>query len=206
MANTTYCVKIFDYHRRLDPALGGQDSIAGKDNIAMCEAAIRQLVDRYELASKDILSIGAGRTFEEYWMGKTGCRLTRVDLDLDTVARLEEHLLSLPPALAAPETLSYVIGDALEYCKSAAFAKFGVLYVSSLHPDEIRREEIQKTFIAERTEVAGQSYLTRPRGTRPYHYSRLATHRRLRPSTADTPTHRSRPMSLRYSRGPVRQS
>lgn len=168
MANTTYCVKISDYYRGFDPAVGVQDSIAGNDNIAMCEAAIRQLVDRYELAGKDTLSIGAGRAFEEYWMGKAGCRLTLVDLDLDTVARLEEHLLSLPRTPAGPETLSYVIGDALEYCKSAAFAKFGVLYVSSLHPDEIRREEIQKTFIAERTEAARQSYLTWPRGSRPY--------------------------------------
>lgn len=75
MANTTYCVKISDYYRGLDPAVGGQDSIAGNDNTAMCEAAIRQLVDRYELAGKDTLSIGAGRAVEEYWMGKAGRRL-----------------------------------------------------------------------------------------------------------------------------------
>lgn len=175
MTTTTYCVKFSDFYRGGDPSDGLSDSIAGNANIALCKEAIAQLVDRYCLRGSHLLSLGAGRAFEEFWMAKAGCSLTLVDLDLDPVARLEDHLSSLPPASSESETLDYVIGDALEYCEHAPPATFSALYVSSLHPDEIRRETIQAAFVAERTESARQSYLTWPKGTRPYskRYRRL---------------------------------
>lgn len=165
MPIVTYRVSSADYYRHGEAC---NDSIAGKVNIALCEMPISQLVARYCLSGRKILSLGSGRAFEEFWMARAGCVLTLVDLDVDPAARLEDHLQSLLPSASESDELNYVIGDALEYCYGVQAGSFDALYVSSMHPDEIRREMIQQAFILDRTEAARKSYLTWPKGTKPY--------------------------------------
>jgi len=96
--------------------------------------AIGQLIERYDLRGKKVLSLGAGIAREERWLAELGGNeLTVVDID--------EHK-GIEPFLQSCEekgTLKYIIGDAL---LEKDFPVTDILYMSSLLPDEMRRFQI----------------------------------------------------------------
>lgn len=107
-----------------------------------CRKPINELIARYDLAGKSILSLGAGEAFEEFWYSEAGCRLTLNDIN----PAYENALSRLAPAAPPSPNLDYVVGDAAEFLRGNR-EHFDLLYVSSFHPDEIRREKIQQEFI-----------------------------------------------------------
>jgi SAM-dependent methyltransferase len=155
-----YRVLIGDFFdRRAD----GIDNAFGR-LIATCEEPIKQLIARYDLAEKSVLSIGAGEGFEEVWFARAGCPLTLVDINPSIGA----FCASLPPAAGEPGAFTYVIADAEDYVATATNL-FDVLYVSSFHPDELRREELQGP--------AGRW----PAGEDPYHLALMRAASLLKP-------------------------
>ena len=96
------------------------------------ETAVAQLVRRYGITGKSVLSLGGGTGTEEYYLWRHGNRLTIVDIDENGV--IEPVLKSLPRG-----KLHYVVDDA----NKVEFSdKFDVLFLSSLTPDELRRSAI----------------------------------------------------------------
>lgn len=136
------------------------------EHLRECEPTIGQLICRYNLNNKKILSLGAGAGFEEYWMANAGCELTLVDISPE----IETYVASLPLEAEAP-TLTYVFADAGVYVSSLPEPEFDILYVSSFHPDELRREQIQAEFCKTRTAEQARLYVTWPAATNPYHES-----------------------------------
>ncbi|MCX7144307.1 MAG: hypothetical protein NT123_25405 [Proteobacteria bacterium] len=124
-------VKAAEYYGRGTP---DPNSFLGPSFVTMVERPIKQLVARYHLAGKSILSLGAGAAFEEYWMSQAGARLTLNDLDA-AHGHIRPYLETLPAG-----DLTYYLEDAAETIRFVE--RHDVLYVSSFHPDEIRREEI----------------------------------------------------------------
>lgn len=125
-------------------------------NCALCERPITNLVERYGLAGKSVLSIGAGDGFEEYWMARAGCRLTLVDI-----------ATGAPTYFAKPGADRYFVSDADTFISSAA-ETFDVVYASSFHPDEIRRGEVQRNFQHRSGTLSRVIFGTWPPGTEPY--------------------------------------
>jgi hypothetical protein len=93
------------------------------------ELGIRQLVRRYGITGKSVLSLGAGTATEEYYFWKHGNRLTLVDID--EYKRLEPVLQTLPSG-----EMHYIIADANDVVLDD---DFDVFYSSSFAPDELRR-------------------------------------------------------------------
>src|SRR3954469_1841944 len=86
--------------------------------------AIRQLIERYDLRGKKVLSLGAGIAREERWLAELGGNeLTVIDID--------EHKGIEPFLQSCKEkgTLKYIIGDALI---GKNFPATDILYMSSL--------------------------------------------------------------------------
>jgi hypothetical protein len=94
--------------------------------------AVDQLIRRFDIRDKKILSLGPRFGREEYWFAKNGNQITMVDID-------EQG--DLEPALSAAESgpLRYLIGDALNAVPNEPF---DVLFLSGFGPDEFRRREI----------------------------------------------------------------
>src|SRR5689334_12153240 len=72
-----YRIRIGDFFDRR--AESGDDAFGRL--IARCEEPIKQLIARYDLAGKSVLSIGAGEGFEEVWFARAGCPLTLIDIN-----------------------------------------------------------------------------------------------------------------------------
>lgn len=117
-----------------------------------CSYTIRQLVERYNIKEKNILSVGPGTAFEEYWFMKYGKnRMTFIDID-------EGH--SILPMLTKmindkklengngnnKEKINYLIGDATIDSIPASLKKdgFDVLYFSGFTPHELNLSRIYK--------------------------------------------------------------
>lgn len=106
-----------------------------------CRPAMTQLVMRYGLANKSVLSIGAGAAHEEATLAEHGCTLTLVDIDEHG---LVEPYLRTCGGSAGPK-LRYVIGDAMAHLRDDS-TQHDAIYVSGFTPEEIRRGEIQAAF------------------------------------------------------------
>lgn len=101
---------------------------------AIIQDCARQLVERYHIKNKSILSLGGGAAAEEYYLRKLGDnRLTVVDLDEH--GTVEPILKKLP---AGP--LNYIVGDA----QAIEPPEFDVLFMSGFTPDELRRSDIYR--------------------------------------------------------------
>jgi hypothetical protein len=153
----TYHLDLQNYARtRIE---SGNTSFA--KNISLCERPIRELCARYDIKGKTVLSLGAGDAFEEYWMAVSDNRLTLVDIT-DPVAEYEAALSS------EVQNDRYIVGDAGEFVDGCE-ETFDILYISSLHPDEIRREELQADFVKTRTFMQAVNHRTWKAGTEAYH-------------------------------------
>jgi hypothetical protein len=122
-----------------------------------------QLVTRYRLQNKRILSVGSGVGLEEYWFWKNGGRLTLVDLDEHKSIEPLLREISQRPVRDDGKCLRFFIGDAQEL-SSRLFELFDVCYFSSFTPDETRRAEIQRQFLASQS-VKTQSW---PQSEKPF--------------------------------------
>lgn len=102
------------------------------------EGAMRQLIDRYDIRGKNILSVGSGTAFEEHYLWKLGDNtLTFVDIDEGNgiepaLKRMAQH----------PGGLAYYVGDAREFfaARSASEKTIDVAYFSGFTPDEFHRD------------------------------------------------------------------
>jgi hypothetical protein len=107
------------------------DGFAGYDHEPE-RVAVGQLIERYGIRNKRVLSLGGGSVFEERWFATlAGNQLTVIDID--------EHK-SAEPLLktATPGPMKYIVGDALD----TEVDEHDVLYASGFTPDEMRRREI----------------------------------------------------------------
>lgn len=95
--------------------------------------AIAELIARYGLRNRQVLSLGGGIAREERWLAELGPNAVTV-IDLDEPNRNIEPALKRAPA----GRMRYVIGDALQPWPEP----FDVLYLSGFAPDEMRRWEI----------------------------------------------------------------
>jgi hypothetical protein len=132
-------------------------------NLELCKGPIEQLCDRYQLRGKHILSLGTGDGFEEYWMTPAN-RLTMVDIN-DPIAEFSDAARG-----AGTPADRYFVVDAQKFV-SECDDNFDVLYVSSFHPDEFRREALQADFVKVRSPDDAYNYITWKAGTPPYHHT-----------------------------------
>lgn len=111
--------------------------------VERCVPVVRQLVDRFDLAGRSMLSIGPGAGYEEIAMLR--CGLARAQfLDIDEHGTLAAHLAAIDEPSAEDAAIQYRLGD---FCTEgnrlrAGCDRVGLLYVSSFTPDELRRAEI----------------------------------------------------------------
>ena len=126
-------------------------------NRDLCKDAMLGLVHRYDLSGKNVLSLGAGEAFEESWFYNSDCTLTLNDINL-----------SFTPAVCQGSGLTFYHGDAGAALVDIPDGRYDLLYVSSFHPDEIRRETIQADFVAQQTEDQAAHYITWPDDELPY--------------------------------------
>ena len=135
----------------------------GGDQVAqskrdLCRDAMLGLIERYQLAGKSVLSLGCGESFEEFWFHDNGCSLTLNDIDLH-----------FDPEGCQGTGLIFYHGDAGAALADIEDGQFDLLYVSSFHPDEIRREEIQAEFATRRSPEQAYHHVTWPEDEMPYH-------------------------------------
>ena len=132
----------------VDPAefyAAGKVALSTPDDRECCRATIGQLIARYDLHHRHVLSVGGGTAHEEYWFLQAGCDLTVVDLDEH--GRILPYLerLRLVPEDTASAQLRYVVGDALEWSKTIGIERrFDVCYFSSFTVDEMHRARVQE--------------------------------------------------------------
>jgi hypothetical protein len=109
------------------------------------KACMEELIERYGITGKSVLSVGAGTAEEEKHFALAGNDLLLVDIDEQETLRptIEEY----------PEKpgLSYWIGDAVELERQ--IGSCDVLYLSGFTPDELRRAAVIKKLGA-----AGESW------------------------------------------------
>jgi hypothetical protein len=97
-----------------------------------------QLIERYEIRHKSVLSIGSSWGWEEYWLFQ--CRNSLHFVDIDEGKSIESYLQTLPSARNG-DRLTFFVGDASEYIGQCQ-ERYDVVYISSLTPDELRRVDI----------------------------------------------------------------
>lgn len=121
-------------YRVSDAAFYGWFSSNKYDPDRRIELAVEQLVKRYGIENKAILSIGGGWGIEEYFLLKRSNRLTVVDID---------ERKDIEPALqkAPPGDFHYIVGDANDVDLTE---QFDVLFLSSFAPDEHRRDAVAR--------------------------------------------------------------
>ena len=122
--------------------------------------AVGQLVRRYGIRNKSILSLGSRFGREEYWFSRFANRLTLIDVDEKNAVQIEPMLKA-----AAAGPMRYIIGDAARVPLSAPF---DVLFLSGYGPDDLRRSSLK-------IEHAGRW----PSGTPPFEASVLERARLL---------------------------
>jgi hypothetical protein len=100
------------------------------------DACMQELVERYDIRGKSVLSIGAGTAREEQQFALAGNDLLLIDVDEQNTLRW--RLEGMPEGRG----LEYWIGDATEF--EQGVGTHDVVYLSSFTPDEARRGAIVK--------------------------------------------------------------
>jgi hypothetical protein len=140
---TTYHVNAEDYFNNTLGGLGDQAKIFSE-----CQKnkdPINQLMEKYHLKNKNVLSIGGGTALEEYWLYRNGCKLTLVDIEKSR----EGYLARLTQVNPADATLTYFVEDASEYLQRHSRPEFDLIYFSGFAPDEIRRDQLKNEYLKE---------------------------------------------------------
>lgn len=138
----TYAISAGDFFA--SESAGAYASGAARER---CRTPMGELIARYGLAGRSVVSVGASGGHEEYWFHAAGCPLTLVDLDED--GALEPHLARLAEhAGDGPRDLTYVIEDAIAWARTGPEPSH-LLYLSSFTPEELRRREVNAEGAAE---------------------------------------------------------
>jgi hypothetical protein len=114
-------------------------------NISNCASSMTQLIERYNIKNKKVLSLACGNGFEEYHFLQHGNSLVMSDADLPygTIKPWVEKC-----SVQHDTGVSFNIEDCREAPnRYSNKAKFDVIYISSLHPDEVYRGRIQSNYI-----------------------------------------------------------
>jgi len=98
------------------------------------DACMKEVIARYAITGKSVLSVGAGAAFEEKHFALAGNELLLIDIDESG------SILPQLDKMPAKPGLSYWIGDAAEFEKG--LGTYDVLYYSGFTPDELRRGSI----------------------------------------------------------------
>ena len=112
-----------------------KDQAESQSYSARIRQAVDQLVRRYGVTNKSILSLGSRFGREEYWLAKLGGNRVML-LDIDEQNDLQPILQR-----AEPGDLRYFIGDAAHL---PGDEEFDVLFLSGFAPDEFYRAAILK--------------------------------------------------------------
>ena len=104
----------------------------------LCREPMNQLIKKYNLHSKKVLSIGPGHAFEEYWFWKNGGSLTFIS-DQEIFSNSKINLEKQNNHLA------YIIDDAKNF-KKYITEKFDVVYFSSFPPNELTNRTIRHKY------------------------------------------------------------
>jgi hypothetical protein len=107
----------------------------------MVQEPMTQLIQWLKINNKRVLSVGAGFGHEEYWFHNNDCSLTMVDLD--SSHEIESYLVSLPEYYGT-DCLTYHIEGIEQFVRVPPSKPFDVCYLSSLAPEELRRNDILK--------------------------------------------------------------
>jgi len=126
---TIYKVSCAEYYKGLE-----QNFSFTRDRDKVKKTMI-QLIDKYNIKNKSVLSVGPGTGYEEYWFNENNCQLTFIDID--ETKSIEPYLKTVPDG----KGLTYYIGDARQYLKEVE-GKYDILYLSGFSPDEFRRGKI----------------------------------------------------------------
>lgn len=119
---------------------GLNDDVYFSSNKIKVKEAMNQLIQRYNIFEKEVLSIGSSFGFEKYWFYKNRCGLTLVDIDESN--NIKPYISKIP--LSNDENnLKFYLGDAYEFIKCAN-QKYDICYYSGFTVDELRRGEIQR--------------------------------------------------------------
>lgn len=110
-------------------------------NRTKVEECMNQLISRFKINNKKVLSVGSSYGHEEYWFYKAGYQLTLVDIDESN--QIRPYLDSFNKQESTDrKKLTYYLGDALDFFDST-HEKFDICYFSGFTPDELRRRDLQ---------------------------------------------------------------
>lgn len=100
--------------------------------------AMEQIIERYRLRGRSVLSLGPGLGMQEYWLHKAGCRITCLDIDEHNslTSAFDLALAGEPPP---NRPLTYYLGD-ISDVQPTLPEGFETLFVSGFTPDEMWRE------------------------------------------------------------------
>ena len=160
----------------------GYDRTAGKfsdgdeigELVLQVKPAMQALIERYDLADRSMISIGAGRAHEEFHFLEAGCKVDLLDLLDPVIDPLADSIRQRIDAGQSPTetSLNYIISDLYLFLEDAVTfsqAKYDVSYISSFAPDELDREAIQLSYRRRRTKAeAYASYQSWPEGMPPF--------------------------------------
>lgn len=122
--------------------------------IEACVPVVRELVDRFDLRGRNLMSVGAGGGFEEIAFLKNGVRRAFL-FDIDEHGQLQNILPQLhrPGNLNAP--IAYVLDDFTKVQPQRSdLEPIDFLYFSSFTPDELRRSQIRDEYMAPNSLIA----------------------------------------------------
>ena len=114
-------------------------------NKESCRLPMLEMIDRYLIRGKNILSVGSGNAFEEYYFTEFNNSVTLSDADLPygSIGRWVKRCSS--------DKKTGLIYDIEDWGKIASKYNhqptFDVIYISSLHPDEEYRGIVQYSHI-----------------------------------------------------------
>jgi hypothetical protein len=114
-------------------------------NIRDCELPVKQLIDRYNIKNKKVLSLGCGNGFEEFHFTNYGNSIVLSDADLPY-----GNIRPWVEECSVQHNTGLVFS--IEDCKDVSnrysnLPEFDVIYISSLHPDEAYRGRTQSAYI-----------------------------------------------------------
>lgn len=125
----------------LDKKLFYDEFLAGLD-VEMFRIPMQDLIKRYDIRGKKVLSIGPGECRQEYWFSFDKNSLLLVDIDEG--GELEPRLLRAESSKDrdSTETVSFALGDARRL-NDYLVEPFDVLLSFSFTPDEYHRTKVQ---------------------------------------------------------------
>lgn len=135
--------------------------------------SMANVIDRYDLGRKSVLSVGSAEGREEFWFYKSGCTLTFLDKlqdddghDIGFESGVFKRLTQMAKNEDVREPLTFVVDDFRAFLTRSEWEeRFDVVYFSSLAPDELRRERISVDYVNNRRPGDNRSW---PRQAEPF--------------------------------------